>query len=79
MVDGFPRLTDRFGKSFLLVEAPPSATVIQFYEMTQSPACGEQLPLGMLALDLAGQGLGHAPSLAESRKKKIKTGRTVWR
>jgi hypothetical protein len=59
MLDGLPRLTDRLGESLLFIEGFPLAAFVELDEMTQGAARGEQLPLGILALDVDGQGFGH--------------------
>jgi hypothetical protein len=40
--------------------------------MTQRPACGEKLPLGMSLLDFGSQDFGHWLSVTGTRKKKSK-------
>ena len=75
--DGLARLPDRFGEGLLLIEVPPLAALVQLHEMTQCPARGEKLPLGMFVLHFGSQGLRHCASLTGTRKKTSKTGLVI--
>jgi hypothetical protein len=59
MLDGLPRLPDRFRKGLFFVALAPLPTVVEFYEVTQCAAGAKQLPLGVFALHFGGQHLGH--------------------
>src|SRR5579872_6393379 len=76
-IDDLPRLPDRFGEGLLLIEVPPLAALVQLHEMTQCPARGEKLPLGMFVLHFGSQGFRHCASLTGTRKKTSKTGLVI--
>jgi hypothetical protein len=67
-IDGLPRLTDCLGKSLLLIEALPLAAFVKLDKMSQGTARTEKVPLGVLALHVGCERLGHGKSLANSRK-----------
>jgi hypothetical protein len=59
MLNGLSRLSDGLGENILFIEALPLTAFIELDKMSQRAAGAEQLPLGVLMLDIGCQSFGH--------------------
>jgi hypothetical protein len=67
-IDGLPRPADCLGKNLFPIEALPLAAIVKLNEVSQGTARTEKLTLGVLALHVCCERLGHGKSLAKNRK-----------
>src|ERR1700761_1972632 len=64
LLDGLPSVAHSLGERFFFfIIVAPLPVVVHLDEMRQRPPGAEQLPLGIAALGLNGQGFGHDPGL----------------